>query len=77
MILFEIRSVVQAKFYSTPVGNKAVQEIVASKAYYKNAPHAIVITNNTFTPSAIKLAEANSVKLVNGDDIEKYINSLL
>ena len=71
-----IRSVVQAKFYSTPVGNKAVQEVVASKAYYENAPHAIVITNNIFTPSAIKLAEANSVKLVNGDDIKEHIKSL-
>lgn len=71
-----IRSVVQAKFYSAPVGNKAVQEVVASKAYYENAPHAIVITNNKFTPSAIKLAEANSVKLVTGDEIIKYIESL-
>lgn len=71
-----IRSVVQAKFYSTPVGNKAIQEVVASKAYYDNAPHAIVITNNTFTPSAIKLAEANSVILINGDEIKKHIESL-
>lgn len=71
-----IRSVVQAKFYSTPVGNKAVQEVVAAKAYYENAPHAIVITNNKFTPSAVKLAEANNVKLVNGDDIIKFIESL-
>jgi hypothetical protein len=72
-----IRSVVQAKFYSTPVGNKAVQEVVASKAYYENAPHSIVITNNTFTPSAVKLAEVNSVKLVTGDDIINYIESLI
>jgi len=71
-----IRSVVQAKFYSTPVGNKAVQEVVASKAYYENAPHAIVITNNIFTPSAKKLAEANSVQLVIGDNIIEYIKSL-
>ena len=71
-----VRSVVQVKFYSTPVGNKAVQEVVAAKAYYENAPQAIVITNNKFTPSAIKLAAANSVKLVNGDDIVKFIESL-
>jgi hypothetical protein len=70
------RIVVQAKHYSTPVGNKAVQEVVASKAFYDNATHAIVITNSTFTPSAIKLAEANAVKLVTGEDISNYIENL-
>ena len=70
------RIVVQAKHYSTPVGNKAVQEVVASKAFYNNATHAIVITNNTFTPSAIKLAEANAVTLINGEDINQYIEEL-
>ncbi len=70
------RIVVQAKHYSTPVGNKAVQEVVASKAFYNNATHAIVITNNTFTPSAIKLAEANAVTLITGEDIMQYIKEL-
>ncbi len=68
-----IRTVVQAKHYAFPVGNKAVQEVVASKAFYDNAHHAIVITNSTYTPSAIKLAEANSVELVDGDTIREYI----
>lgn len=70
------RIVVQAKHYSSPVGNKAVQEVVASKAFYNNATHAIVITNNTFTPSAIKLAEANGVTLITGEDINQYIEEL-
>ncbi len=71
-----VRTVVQAKHYAFPVGNKAVQEVVASKAFYDHATHAIVITNSTFTPSAIKLSEANAVELVDGDTIKEYIAQL-
>ena len=61
-----IRSVVQAKSYSGSVGVKAVQEVVAAKSYYK-AREAFVVTNSTFTKSAIDLAEANGVSLWDGD----------
>lgn len=53
---------IQAKCYRHPVGNSAVQEVVAGKALY-GATDAIVITNSTFTSSARKLAEANGVAL--------------
>ncbi len=29
-----MKYVVQVKFYSSPVGNKVVQEVVAAKGYY-------------------------------------------
>ena len=67
-----IKKVVQAKFYSSTVGNKAVQEAVAAKAHY-NAQYAIVITNNFYTPSAKSLAKSNSVELIDGDDIQRLI----
>lgn len=57
-----IRTVVQAKRYKNSVGNSAVQEIVAAKAYYK-AKKCIVITNSFFTKNAIKLAKVNKVEL--------------
>ncbi|MDQ0228604.1 restriction endonuclease [Metabacillus niabensis] len=57
------RIVIQAKRYSGKVGMKAVQEISSAKGYY-NAQIAWVITNNYFTSQAIKLAQANNVKLV-------------
>ena len=53
---------IQTKCYSNTVGNSAIQEVVAGKNYYK-LDKAIVITNNFFTLSAIKLAEANEVIL--------------
>ena len=56
------RVVVQAKRYNTKVPIGAIQEIVAAKAFYK-AEKALVVTNSTFTKSAIQLAEANDVEL--------------
>lgn len=62
--------VIQSKYYNSPVGNKAVQEVVASIKMY-GANQAIVVTNNNFTPSAIELAKANGVELINGDKLKE------
>jgi len=53
---------IQAKCYSSQVSNSAIQEAVAGKAFY-SLNKVIVVTNNYFTKSAIKLAEANNVIL--------------
>lgn len=60
------RTVVQAKCYSSTVGNTAVQEVTGAKQYY-NCTKAMVITNNYFTKSAIELAFANDVELKDRD----------
>lgn len=69
------KTVVQAKFYSSKVGNKAVQEVVAAIRYY-NADFGMVITNNYYTDSAIKLADANDIKLIDGDTLSQLISEL-
>lgn len=56
------KTVVQAKRYSKNVSLGAVQEIVASKAYYDGAD-AMVVTNSYFTRSAQELARVNDVIL--------------
>ena len=53
---------IQCKCYSAPVGVKAVQEVIAGKAYY-DCDRAMVITNSTFTPSAVELAKKSRVEL--------------
>ena len=63
---------IQAKCYSQPVGNSAVQEAVAGKAYY-NCDKVFVATNNTFTKSAMDLAKVNNVGLI---DRFKLINMI-
>lgn len=70
-----IKTVVQAKYYSQPVGNKAVQEVVSAIKYY-NANCGMVVTNNYYTKSAIELAEANEIKLIDKDILEEMRQSL-
>lgn len=67
-----IKYAVQAKFYTMPVGNYAVQAVVGAKAFY-NVECATVITNSTFTPSATSLAEANGVVLIDGERLSEII----
>ncbi len=62
LMKFGKRTAVQAKHYKKPVDNKAVQQVVAAKAYY-GCKAAMVVTNNYFTESAKKLARANKVEL--------------
>lgn len=55
--------VLQCKLYSQPVGNKAVQEVIAAKSYY-GADHAAVVTNASYTVSAKDLAHVSGVSLL-------------
>lgn len=62
----------QCKLQSTPVNNKAVQEVYAGAPHYE-CNRAIVVTNNTFTKSAKELAQSNKVTLVSGKTIESLV----
>ena len=53
---------IQCKYYSSPVGNHAVQEAFAGAKYY-NCDIAVVMTNSTFTKSAKELAHKTDVLL--------------
>jgi restriction system protein len=59
---------IQCKQYSKPVGNSAVQEVVAARAHYET-DHAAVIANIGFTPAARRLATSNGVHLIHHDEI--------
>lgn len=61
----EIKYGIQCKLYSKPVGNSAVQEVYAGKDFY-NCNVGVVLTNNTFTASAIELAEKVGIILWDG-----------
>lgn len=63
---------IQTKRYSNTVGNKAIQEVVSGKQYY-NANKGWVITNSTFTKSAIMLAESTSTILWDGYKLKQMI----
>jgi restriction system protein len=69
-----VKTVVQAKRYSSNIGVSAVQEIVAAKPFY-HARKAMVVTNQYFTQQAKNLAKANGVQLVDRDSLIAMINS--
>ena len=58
----------QCKRYSSPLGNKPVQEVYAGKTFY-NCDIAVVMTNSTFTAGAVSLAQATGVQLWDGQKL--------
>lgn len=71
-----VKTAVQAKFYSSKVGNKAVQEVVSAIKYY-NVDYGMVVTNNYYTSSAIDLAYANNITLIDGDNLKELIDKII
>ena len=62
------RLVVQCKRHAKPVGNAAVQEIVAAARHW-SSDMAAVVSNAGFTPAARKLAGTTGVLLMHHDDL--------
>ncbi|PAF21737.1 hypothetical protein CHH49_09815 [Terribacillus saccharophilus] len=70
----EKRIAIQAKRYSQPVGVKAVQEVIAVAAMnYYNCTDAWVVSNNTYTKSAVQMAIRTNVQLMNREDLINMI----
>lgn len=62
---------IQCKLYSSPVGNKAVQEAFSGAKFY-DAQYAAVLTNAGFTSSAKDLAASTGVMLLSPEDIPTF-----
>ena len=62
------RVAIQCKKYSSPVGNKAVQEAYSGMKFF-DAKEAVVVTNSTFTQAAQVLANKLSVALKHHDEL--------
>jgi restriction endonuclease Mrr len=67
--------VVQCKLYSQPVGNDAVQEVIAGREF-EQASYAAVVSNTEFTRAARQLASSARVLLLHHDQLVQ-IDSLL
>ena len=71
----DLKICIQCKRYSNPVGNKAVQEIIAGKEFYEGT-HSVVVSNGGFTKSAETLASKTGVILISDielENLEDYI----
>jgi len=67
--------IVQCKLYSRPIGNKAVQEVVAARNYYKGNL-ALVVSNSSYTKSAQQLAASNDVVLLHYSNLSEFLEKL-
>lgn len=75
-VLNDTRVVFQCKCYSTPVGNAAVQEVLAGQQF-EGADLAVVVSNNTYTRSAQQLAQTTNVLLLHHSQLEQLTATLL
>ncbi|NOS73698.1 MAG: restriction endonuclease [Methyloglobulus sp.] len=71
----DIKAVFQCKKYSNPVGNKAVQEIIAGK-HFEQADFATVVSNAQFTASAKQIANIAGVKLLHYSELDNFAREL-
>lgn len=69
----DFRVCIQCKRYSKPVGNKAVQEVVAGMIHW-NGTHSVVVSNAGFTDAAKKLADSASVILIGEAELPNLIS---
>jgi restriction system protein len=70
------KAVFQCKFYTSLVGNAAVQEAIAGKAW-ASADYAFVVSNADFTPPAKALAAKTGVHLIhhsNLSNLDHYLD---
>lgn len=72
----DVKVAIQCKKSSSPVGNKAVQEIVSGAKHYQSS-HPVVVTNSTFTNSASSLAQTNGVTLFHYSELQELRYRLL
>ena len=74
----KFKAVFQCKKYTSPVGNKAVQEVIAGKTF-ASADLAFVVSNTQYTRSAVELAHKAGVHLIHYSellDLQAYIKNL-
>ena len=66
------RIIFQCKRFKSKVNLKAVQEVVGAMGHYAG-DYGVVITNNTFLNSAVRLAESHDIELWDGDKLISFL----
>lgn len=68
----DIKYAIQCKNYSSPLGNKPIQEVFAGKTFY-HCHVGVVMTNSTFTKGARELADSVGVILWDKHRLDKMM----
>lgn len=64
------RLIVQCKLLGRPVGNYAVQEVVAARSHHQGN-RALVVSNQRFTASCAELAASNGIELCHWSELAR------
>jgi hypothetical protein len=64
--------VLQCKLYGSPVGNEAVQQVIAAQTF-QSADVAAVVSNQEFTRSAKQLADVSGVHLLHHEQLVTFV----
>lgn len=70
----QTKIIIQCKRFTSKVNLKAVQEVIGAVGHFE-ADIGIVITNNEFLNSAIKLAKSNDIELWDRAKLAKFLNN--
>lgn len=68
----EWRWAFQCKYYTNPVGVRAVQEIYSGRDFY-HCMVGVVMTNSRFTKNAVTLANELNILLWDGNMLDKLL----
>jgi HJR/Mrr/RecB family endonuclease len=68
-----VRYAIQCKRYAQNISRSAVSDAVGGVAHYK-CTHAMVVTNQYFTPGAKALATSNNCVLIDRDTLANWIS---
>ena len=69
---FGVRYAIQCKNYASKLGNTPIQEVNAGKMFYK-CDIGVVLTNSTFTPAAIELANSTNTRLWDRTELQRLM----
>ena len=67
-----VRWAFQCKYYTNPVGVRAVQEIYSGRDFY-HCMVGVVMTNSRFTKNAVTLANELNILLWDGNMLDKLL----
>lgn len=67
--------ILQCKYYSQPIGVKAVQEAFSAMTFY-NAQKAAVVSNQSYTKAARQMAQKNSVILLHVNELDRLMDTV-
>lgn len=69
-----VKYAIQCKNYASALSNTPVQEVAAGMQFY-GCHVGVVMTNSTFTPSAVQLASATNILLWNRRKLDELISN--